>query len=133
MHQHSCCVIKDTSSETFDVLEQSNSTDTGHNLNSVDWDSLPNITPDIKVPKSDDQQKLANDYFAAPMPIPDGDKSDMELTIETMNSNVYTYFWENCGLLDDSSLSLIMKYKDIPMSVLKHSLKTLQNIKRTTY
>ena len=114
------------SSETFEVLEQSDFTDNGQDLESVDWDSLPTIKPGVKLPKSDDQWKLANDYFAASMPISDLDKTDVELTIETMNSNVYTYFRENCGLLDDSSLSLIMKYKDMSKSVLKSSLKTLK-------
>ena len=65
MHQRSCRVIKDMSSETFEVLEQSNFTDTGQNLDSADWDLLPNIKPGIKLPKSDDQWKLANDYVTA--------------------------------------------------------------------
>ena len=43
-----------------------------------------------------------------------------------MNSNVHNYFRENCGLLDNSSLSLIMNYKDMPKSVLIYSLKTLK-------
>ena len=76
--------IKDMSSETFEVLEQSDFTDTGQDLESVDWDSLPNIKPGVKLPKGDDQWKLANDYFAASMPISDFDKTDVELTIETM-------------------------------------------------
>ena len=109
MNQRSCHVVKDMSSEMFEVLEQSDFMDTGQYLESVDWDSLPNIKPDVKLPKSDDQWKLATDYFAASLPISDLDKTDVELTIETMNSNVYAYFWENCGLLDDSSLSMIMK------------------------
>ena len=61
MHQRSCRVIKDMSSETFEVLEQSDFTDTGQDLESVDWDSLPNIKPGVKLPKSDDQWKLANE------------------------------------------------------------------------
>ena len=60
------------------------------------------------------------------MPISDIDNTDVELTIETMISNVYTYFRENCGLLDDSSLSLIMKYKDMSKSTPKSSLKNLE-------
>ena len=71
-----------------------------------------NIKPAVKLRKSDDKWKLANDYFAASMPISDLDKTDVELKIETMNSNVHTYFRDNCGLLDDSSSSLIVKYKD---------------------
>ena len=39
------------------------------------------------------------------------DKTGVEVTTETMYSIAYTYFLENCGLLDDSSLSMIMKCK----------------------
>ena len=44
--------------ETFEVLEQSNFTDTGHDLDNVDWDSLPSNKPGIKLPKNDNQWKL---------------------------------------------------------------------------
>ena len=66
LHQRSCRVIKDIGSETFEILEQSDFTETGQVLS---VDSLLNIKPDIKVPNSDDQWKLANDYFAASMPM----------------------------------------------------------------
>ena len=81
MHQCSCRVIKDMSSEMFEVLEQSNFTDTRQDMDSFYWDSLPNVKPGIKLPKSNDQWKLANDYFAASMPISDPEKTDVELTI----------------------------------------------------
>ena len=74
-------------------------------------DLLPNIKPGIKLPKSNNQWKVADDYFVGSMRISGIDNTDMELMIETINSNVYTYFQENYGLLDDSSLSLIMKSK----------------------
>ena len=114
------------SSETFEVLEQSDFVDTVQDLDSVDWDLLPNIKLGAKLSKSDDQWKLTNDYFAASMPISNTDSTDVELTIETMNSNVYSYFLEDFRLLDDSSLSLIMKYKDMSKSALKSSLTNLK-------
>ena len=40
-----------------------------------------------------------------------------------MNSAIYNYFRENYGLLDDSSSTLITKYKDMSKSALKSSLK----------
>ena len=126
MHQRSFRIVKSMTSETFEVLEQSNFTDTGQDLESVDWDSLPNIKAGVKLPKSDDQWKLANAYFAASMPISDIDKTNVELIIETMNSAIYSYFRENCGLLDDSSSTLITKYKDISKSALKSSIESLK-------
>ena len=43
MHQRSSRVVKGMNGETFEDLEQSNFTDTGQNLDSADWDPLPNI------------------------------------------------------------------------------------------
>ena len=97
-------------------------------MDCVDWDSLPNLKPGLKLPKSDDQWKLANAYFAASMPISDIDETNVELIIETMNSTMYTYFRKNCRLLDDSSSTLITKYKDISKSAQKSSLKSLKHV-----
>ena len=128
MYQPSCRVVKSMTCETFEALEQSNFTDTGQDLDCVDWDSLPNLKPGLQLPKSDDQWKLANAYFAASMPISDIDETNVELIIETMNSTMYTYFRKNCRLLDDSSSTLITKYKDISKSAQKSSLKSLKHV-----
>ena len=68
MHQRSCRVIRDLEEETFESLEQNNLNDTGQNDDNIDWDSLPTIKQGITLPKSDEQWKLANKYFAALMP-----------------------------------------------------------------
>ena len=52
MHQCSCRVIKDMSTEMVEVMEQSNFMDTRQDMDSVDWDSLPNIKPGINYLKA---------------------------------------------------------------------------------
>ena len=60
------------------------------------------------------------------MLISDIDKTNLELIIETINSAIYTHFRENCGLLENSSSTLIAKYKNMSISALESSLKTLE-------
>ena len=69
MHHSSCRVINGLTDETFDMLEETENIDTDQNSDSVDFDSMPTIKQGIKFPRSDDQWKTTNVYFAAALPI----------------------------------------------------------------
>ena len=129
MHQRSCRVIKGLENETFESLE-SNDIDTGQTAcNAIDWDSLPNVKPGIKLPKRDLDWQSANNYFAAAMPISGIVKSKIDDTLNVMNSVIYDYFRDNFGTLEDSNTShLIEKYKDCSTNSLKSKLKYLKKI-----
>ena len=72
MHQRSCRVIKGLSEETFESLDTDEaSDDTGQIEHNIDFTSTPKIKAGVKLPKSDFDWKLANDFFAASMPIAD--------------------------------------------------------------
>ena len=128
MHQRSCRVIKSLTDETFEELEETENIDTGQELASVDFDSMPTIKPGIKLPKSDDQWKTTNAYFAASLPISEIDHSNISVQIAAMNSTIYNYFHDNFGTLEDTiTLGLFAKYNDMSKKELKsnlHQLKT---------
>ena len=85
---------------------------------------MPNIKTGVKLPKSNDQWKLANAYFAPSMPISDIDKTNVELITETMNSNTYIYLFpgklwtvSKSGLI--SSLKTL-KMPNVPLEEIKY-------------
>ena len=96
------------------MLEDTESIDTGQNLERVDFDSMPTSKPGIKLPKSDDQWKTTNAYFAAALPISEIDHRNISTQIAAMNSTIYSYFHDNFGTIEDTStLGLFAKYNDM--------------------
>ena len=66
----------------------------------------------VKLPKSIDQWKVANDYFQASLPIHDIASSGLNTTINRMNKIIYEYFEINCGLVNSVKATEINnKYK----------------------
>ena len=130
MHHRSCRVIKGLTDETFDMLEETENIDTGQNLDTVDFDLMPTITRGIKLPRSDDQWKTTNDYFAAALPISKIDHRNISTQIAAMNSTIYNYFRDNFGIIEDTStLGLFAKYSDMSKKELKSKLYQLKTSK----
>ena len=72
VHQRSCRVTKGLSKETFESLDIDEAyDDTGQIEYNIDFTSTPKIKAGVKLPKSDYDWKLANDFIAASMPIED--------------------------------------------------------------
>ena len=85
-HQRSCHVIKGLEHETYESLEHCK-IDTGQNVSTdIDWDLLPSIKPGIRLPKTDLDWTLANAYFVAELPISGINNSDINNTLQAMNS-----------------------------------------------
>ena len=101
MHQRSCRAIKGLTDETFEVLEETENIDTGHNLNSAD--SMPTIIPGMKLSRSDDQWKTTNAYFVAALPISEIYHRNISMPIAAMNKIVCNYFHDTFGTIDDTS------------------------------
>ena len=89
---------------------------------------MPIIKPGIKLPRSDDQWKTTNAYFAAALPISEIDNRNISMQIVAMNSTIYNYFHDNFGTIEDiSTLGLFAKYSDMSKKEVKsnlHQLKT---------
>ena len=104
--------------------------DTGQNVSTdIDWDLLPCIKPGIRLPKSDLDWKLANNYFVAALSTSGISSSDINNTLQTMNSVIYEYFRENFGILKDANtLHLVDNYKDCSNNLLKSKLKSLKKM-----
>ena len=131
MHQRSCRVIKGLEQETFDSVDVNETyDDTGQIEHQINSNSLPTIKPGIKLPKSDYDWKLANDFFTASLPVSEVEGSDINTVVSSMNSTIYDYFHENFGALENTDSShFVDKYKDCSIAMLKSTLKTLKRSK----
>ena len=126
MHQRSCRVIIGLSGETFE---------TQCNEEYLPANELPPSVIDdqvltkvgVKLPKSIDQWKVANDYFQASLPIHDIASSGLNTTINRMNKIIYEYFEINFGLVNSVKTTEINnKYKGYSKHALKSCLKQLK-------
>ena len=131
MHQRSCRVIKGLEEETFESHDLNQSLDdTGQPDQEIELNSLPNIKPGIRLPKTDLDWKLANDFFLGALPIADINKKPINAVVSEMNSIIYDYFYRNCGPIENSHSShFVRKYKDYSKAMLKSSLKALKSSK----
>ena len=104
MHQRSCRVIKDFSGETFENQSIDDCLPTTESAPIID-DQI-NIKVGVKLPRSDDQWKSANEYFQLLLPIHDRPiaSSDLTTTIIHMNTVIYDYFQNNFGAVKSIKL-----------------------------
>ena len=110
MHQRSCRVIKGLEEETFESHDLNQSLDdTGQPDQEIELNSLPNIKPGIRLPKTDLDWKLANDFFVGALPIADINKKPINAVVSEMNSIIYDYFYRNCGPIETSNSSHFVK------------------------
>ena len=129
MHQRSCRVVHGLN----DVpLEELSDTDRGNRTNNdVDLtltEHMPNVKPGVKLPKSEFQWKLANEYFHAILPIAEIKSLDINTAIKQMNTAIYDYFKNNIGLTDEATQSsLLDKYKEMSKNELKSQLSKLKS------
>ena len=114
MHQRSCRVIKDLEEETFESHDSpDNYDDTGQPDYEIDLTSIPSIKPGIRLPHSDQDWKIANDYFVAAMPISEVNNKPINIVLSQMNSIIYDYFFNTFGPIENSHSShFVDKYKD---------------------
>ena len=127
MHQRSCRVIKGLDQQTFESVDLNQTyDDTGQIDHQIDFKSIPNIKPGAKLPKSDNDWKLANNFFASSMPISNIEGPDV---VSSMNSIIYHYFFVNYGSLDNSDPSnFVAKFADYSTTMIKSTQKKLKNL-----
>ena len=72
MHQRSCRVRKGLEKESYDSVNVNEIyDDTGHIEHQINSNSIPAIKPGIKLPISDYEWKLANDFLIISLPVSD--------------------------------------------------------------
>ena len=125
MHQRTCRVVKDLTDETFDFVEENltgsyNNDNYNEDMDSSITNSIPDVKPGVKLPKSDDQWNAANLFFMVSLPISGLHSSSIDDSIDLMNSTIYNYFYDNFGYSEDFiSDELVNKYKDLTKKSLK--------------
>ena len=126
MHQRSCRVIKDLSGELFENQCNEEFLPFNERAPIIDGPILTNVG--IKLPKSVDQWKSANDYFQASLPIHEIASSDLNVIINRMTTVIYNYFKHNFGVVKSIKISqLDSKYKTYSKHSLKSCLKYLKS------
>ena len=90
MLQRSCRVIKGLEQETF-AHEDINQTydDTGQLDDEIDFSTMPDIKPGARLPTSDLDWKLANDFFVGALPIADVNNNPINVVVSQMNLIIY--------------------------------------------
>ena len=63
-------------------------------------DDQINIKVGVKLPKSEDQWKTANEYFQLLLPVHDIASSDLNTTITHMHTVIYDYFEQTFGAVN---------------------------------
>ena len=106
MHQRSCRVLKGLEQENFDSVDVNETyDDTGQIERQINSNSIPTIKPDIKLPKSDYDWKLADDFFTTSLPVSEVVGSDINTIVSSLNSTIYDYFHKNFGSLENTHSS----------------------------
>ena len=92
-------------------------------------DDQINIKVGVKLPRSDDQCKSANEYFQLLLPIHDIASSDINTTIIYMYTVIYNYFDNNFGAVKSIKLlDLEKQYKAFSKHSLKSRLRYLNSV-----
>ena len=91
-------------------------------------DDIVLIKAGVKLPKSFDQWKLANDYFTAALPIAEITTYTLPTIISNMNNVIYSYFEQEFGVVNSTkNADLDNKYNGYSNYKLKSCLKQLKN------
>ena len=106
MHHRTCRVVKDLTDETFEFVEENltgsyNNDNYNEDLDTNITNSIPDVKPGVKLPKSDDQWEDANLLFMVSLPISGLHSLSIDDSIDLMNSTIYKYFHENFGYSED--------------------------------
>ena len=92
-------------------------------------DDQINIKVGVKLPKSEDQWKTANEYFQLLLPIHDIASSDLNTIIIHMHTVIYDYFEQNFGAVKSIKLlELEKQYQAYSKHSLKSRLRYLKSI-----
>ena len=85
------------------------------------------IKPGVRLPKSDNEWQIANDYFRAHLGGVKIDSQNIESVVENLNTEIYNYFKSTCGLVRNECHSdLRAKYDCYSVKELKTQLKSLK-------
>ena len=138
MHQRSCQVIHGLNDELCADLEEQITTDNSENIsenehnvndiNTVNYESFPELKKGINLPKNDSEWSTANDYFkCALQPNDPITLQDLNSKIKLLNDAIYNYFANNYGHTETvPDKNMVAKYKEYTVKELK---KALQNLK----
>ena len=138
IHQRSCQVIHGLNDELCADLEEQITTDNsenisenehnGNDINTVNYESFPELKKGINLPKNDSEWSTANDYFkCALQPNDPITLQDLNSKIKLLNDAIYNYFANNYGHTETvPDKNMVAKYKEYTVKELK---KALQNLK----
>ncbi|CAB3994937.1 Hypothetical predicted protein [Paramuricea clavata] len=141
MHQRSCQVIHGLNDELCADLEEQITTDNsknisenehnGNDINTVNYESFPELKKDINLPKNDSEWSTANDYFNyALQPNDPITFQDLNSKIKLLNDAIYNYFANNYGHTETvPDKNMVAKYKEYTVKELKKALQHLKSKK----
>ena len=88
---------------------------------------MSDIKPGVRLPTSDLDRKLVNDFFVGALPIADVNNKPINVVVSQMNLIIYDYLYCSFGPVKNAKSShLVTKHKDYSKSMLKSSLKALK-------
>ncbi|CAB4027742.1 Hypothetical predicted protein, partial [Paramuricea clavata] len=103
----------------------------GNDINTVNYDSFPELKKGINLPKNDSEWSTANDYFkCALQPSDPITLQDLNSKIKLLNDAIYSYFANNYGHTETiPDKNMVAKYKEYTVKELKKALKNLKSRK----
>ena len=88
---------------------------------------MPDINPGVRVPTSNLDWKLANDFFDGALPIGDVNNKPIKIVVSQMSSIYFDYFHRKFGPINNlNSSHLVTEYEDYSKPLLKSSLQALK-------
>ena len=132
MHQRRCRVIEKMDEDQWSEFEFLNDDVYTESTNKqmIDIDQLVNIRikPGVRLPRSQDDWTVANDFFKTVFGNFHLNQTAMDSTIEFMNRTIYDYFADLYGTVNSTNHAntFCTKYKHLTTKSLKHTLMQLK-------
>ena len=129
LHQRSCRISKDfDDTELFEEIFEDSNSDEDLN-NDILLTDFFDLKPGARLPKTEDQWKLAKLYFPSTFSSLTFRPDSIDANIAFMDTTIYTYVRDTYGNIEDPvNTELKDKYKDSSIRVLKRDLENLKNI-----
>ena len=135
-HQRLCRIIQGLHGNLLYDLDNEIEETEAENVEEVETPTSFNICPEviakadlkqgIKLPKSNAQWSIANDFFKATFLNSPISAQNLNTAIKEMNDVIYNYFCTTNGPVNSNNKSyFVLKYKDMNANELKKKLRTL--------
>ena len=101
LHQRSCRITKDfDDTELFEEIFEDSNSDEDLN-NDILLTDFFDLKPGVRLPKTEDQWKLANIYFQSTFSNLTFRPESIDANITFMNTTIYNYFRDTYGIIED--------------------------------